>query len=385
MRFVNDPSERAASARARTTRSLAPLLLAAITFAAITLAGCGDIQTVEPYSPITDPAALFMSLTLDHGAINLSTTPPYDQLQITATPRDANGAAMEGLGAPTIRSSDTTKVWVTPDGVLQAREPGSGIRVIAELVAEGNVRHADTAIVNVTSDSAPHMLDVLSLDPVGDEAVWPMVPLQSVLGQVLFLFASGRSFQPAFDLKTLDSEGNPIPGLVVEYESLDPDIATLHPVYGNITLLQPGEARVVARTTAYGVTMADTTVFTVTLPIINAVSIQPGAQDGPPTVQPKTLTIRPGGYVFWSNLTSDSVSVTFDDPASAGVIEDICNGLGAAYPAHCDSGNIAPFMSDASSFFDNTRGRHFTEPGTYTFHIEPLGVTGKVVVTETLP
>jgi plastocyanin len=380
MRSVIDPPARVASARACTTRSLVPLLLVAMA-----LAGCGDIQPVEPYSPITDPAALFMSLELDHGAINLSTTPPYDQLQITATPRDANGAAMVGLAAPTIRSSDTTKVWVTPDGLLQAREPANGIRVIAELVAEGNVRHADTAIVNVTSDSAPHMLDVLSLDPVGDEAVWPMVPLQSVLGQVLFLFASGRSFQPAFDLKTLDSEGNQIPGLVVEYESLDPDIATLHPVYGNVTLLQPGEARVVARTTAYGVTIADTTVFTVTLPVINAVSIQPGAEDGPPTVQPKTLTVRPGGYVFWSNLSSDSVSVTFDDPASAGAIEDICSAFGATYPAHCDSGNIAPFMSDANSFFENTRGRHFTEPGTYTFHIEPLGVTGKVVVTETLP
>ena len=380
MRSVNDSPPRAVIARARTVRSLAALLLGAVT-----LVRCGDIQPVEPYSPITDPAALFMSLTLDHKAINLSTVAPFDELQLTATPRDANGAAMVGMAAPTIRSSDTTKVSVTPDGRLQARAPGDGIRVIAELVAEGNVRHADTAIVNVTSDSAPHMLDVLSLDPVGEEAVWPMVPLQSVLGQILFALSSGRSFQPAFDLKTLDSEGNPIPGLAVDYESLDPDIVTLHPTFGTITLLQPGDARVVVRTTAYGVSIADTTVFTVTLPMINAVAIQPGAQDSPPTVQPKTLTVRPGGYVFWSNTTADSVSVTFDDPENAHGIEEICSALGATFPAHCDSGNIAPFMSDEGSFFQNTRGRHFTEPGTYTFHIEPLGVTGKVVVTETLP
>ena len=380
MRSVNDSPPRAVIARARTVRSLAALLLGVVT-----LVRCGDIQPVEPYSPITDPAALFMSLTLDHKAINLSTVAPYDELQLTATPRDANGAAMVGMAAPTIRSSDTTKVSVTPDGRLQARAPGDGIRVIAELVAEGNVRHADTAIVNVTSDSAPHMLDVLSLDPVGEEAVWPMVPLQSVLGQILFALSSGRSFQPAFDLKTLDSEGNPIPGLAVEYESLDPDIVTLEPTFGSITLLQPGDARVVVRTTAYGVSIADTTVFTVTLPLINAVAIQPGAQDSPPTVQPKTLTVRPGGYVFWSNTTADSVSVTFDDPENAHGIEEICSALGATFPAHCDSGNIAPFMSDEGSFFQNTRGRQFTEPGTYTFHIEPLGVTGKVVVTETLP
>lgn len=380
MRSVNDLPARVATGRARTTRSLGLRLVMAVA-----LLGCGDIQPVEPYSPTTDPAVLFMSLTLDHGAINLSTAAPYDELQLTATPRDANGAPMNGLPAPTFRSSDTTKVWVTPEGLLQARKPGSRIQVIAELVAEGNVRHADTALVNVKSSTAPPRLAVLSLEPAGEEAVWPMVPVQSIPGLVLFLLSSGRSFQPEYTVKALDPVGNPIPGLVMAYESLDPDIADIHPVFGHATLLQPGEARVVVRTTAYGVSKADTTVFTVTLPLINAVIIEPGPEDGPPTVSPKTLMVRPGGYVFWKNLTSDSVSVTFDDPASAAQIEEICTGLGGTYPAHCDSGNISPFMTDASSFYDNTRGRRFMEPGRYTFHIEPLGVTGQVIVTETLP
>jgi hypothetical protein len=349
------------------------------------LAGCGSLEPVAPYSPTTDPSALFMSLTLDHGAINLSTAAPYNELKLTATPRDANGMPMPGLPAPTFRSSDTTKVWVTPDGLLQARQPGIQIQVIAELVADRNVRHADTATVNVTSSAPPPVLDVLSLEPVGEDAVWSMTSLESVFGQLLFYLASGRSFQPAFNLKALDPDGNPVPGLAIEYESLDPDVARIDPVMGNIGLIQPGEARVVARTTAYGVTMADTTLFTVTLPMIEGIWILRGPEGQPPTVTSKKVLIRPGGYVFWTNNTPDSVRVTFDDPASAERIEEICTAFGGTYPAQCESGNMAPFTGGESSFQDNTRGRQFKEPGSYTFHIEPLGITGQVVVTETLP
>lgn len=353
---------------------------------AAALVGCGDIQPVAPYSPITDPAALFVSLTLDHGAINLSTAAPYNELQLTATPRNGNGAPMEGLPAPTFRSTDTTKVWVTPDGLLQAREPGTEVRVIAEIVADGNVRHADTALVNVTSDATPPMLDVLSIEPTGDEPVWPMVAAQSTVGQLLFLLANGRSFQPTFTVRALDAESNSISDLLMEYEALEPEIADIHPTTGHVTLLRPGNARIVVRTTAYGVSKEDTAEFTVTLPVINGIMIQPGVgEDAPPTVSSQSLMVRPGGYVFWTNLTSDSVSVTFDDPASAAKIDELCTALGPAYPAHCDSGNIPPFMSDHNSFYDHTRGRRFMEPGTYTFHIEPLGVTGQVIVTETLP
>ncbi len=389
MRSPLSLAERALPARRSSTARIGGwLLLATI------LAGCGGLEPVAPYSPITDPAALYMSLTLDHGAINLSTAAPYNELQLTATPRDANGSPMSGLPASTFRSSDTTTVWVTPEGLLQARKPGNGVKVIAELLADGNVRHADTAMVNVTSNQTPPPLDVFSLEaadgfslePAGDSVVWSMVPIPgSTYGQLFFLFASGRSFQPAITVKALDPDGNPIPGLSIEYESLDPEVVHVDPVRGKIGLLQPGEARLVARTTAYGVTRADTTLFTVTLPLINGVLIQPGPNGGPPTVTSKSMVIRPGGYVFWTNQTPDSLRVTFDNPASAERIEELCTALGDAYPAHCESGNIRPFMSDANSPFDNTRGRQFKEPGSYTFHIEPLGITGRVVVTETLP
>ena len=370
----------AVAARRRTAPSLARWILTTAV-----LAGCGGLEPVAPYSPITDPAKLFMSLSIDHGAVNLSTAAPYDQLQLTATPRASGGVPMTGLAAPTFRSSDTTKVWVSPDGLLQARDAATDIQVIAELTADGNIRHADTALVNVTADPAPQMLDVFSLEPGNAEgAVWPMISLQSIFGQILFTMATGQSFQPAYSVRALDASGNAIPDLRIEYESLDPDTALVHPVFGHITLSQPGTARIVARTTAYGVSRADTTVFTVTLPVINGVLIQPGRRGAPATAQPSTLTVRPGGYVTWPNLTQDSVSITFDDPTGATAIEEYCTAFGGE---HCEGGDISNYMSVSPfALVDrSTRGRQFLEPGTFTWRIEPLGITGRVIVTETVP
>lgn len=351
--------------------------------ATIVLAGCGGLEPVAPYSPITDPTAMFMSLTLDHGAVNLSTAAPYDELQLTATPRNANGVAMAGLPAPTFWSSDTTAVWVTPDGLLQARGAGTEVLVVAELVADGNVRHADTTRVSVTTDAAPPTLDLVSIEPAGaDGAVWSMTTLEGFYGELLFLFSTGRSFLPTYTLRALDASGNEIYGLAFEYESLDPDTATIDPVNGGVTLIRPGQARIVARTTAYGVSRADTATFTVALPILNGAFIQPTV-DGSPALQPASLTVRAGGYVTWPNLTTDSVRIVFDDPAAASAIEEFCTAFGGAF---CESGDIANYMSeDPNAFFDRTRGRQFPEAGTYGYTVEPYGLTGRVVVTEALP
>ena len=368
-------------ARRRAVRSLRVWLAMAVT-----LAGCSNLDPVASYAPTTDPAALFMALTLDHRAINLAAVAPYAEFQLTATPRDARGEAMSGLASPTFRSSDTTRVWVTSDGLLQARKSGRNIKVIAELVADGNIRHADTAIVNVTTSTSPPMLDRLQIQPAGGEAVWHMQTssIAAGRGQILFAIAANRVLTNGIPpVSALDSTGASITGLALEYASLDPDIAQVSRS-GAVAALQPGEVRVVARTTAYGVTKADTMVFTVTMPIINGVLVAPGPSNGPPSVSATTVRIRPGGYVFWTNQTADSVSVSFDDPAGAGQIADICSGIGGAYPVHCDSGNIPPFMSTANDFFEDTRGRQFMEPGSYTYRIEPLGVTGQVIVSETL-
>ena len=383
MRSTHDLAARTDPTRGpRTIRLLARRLLAVAV-----LAGCSGLEPISSYSPITDPASLFMSLTLDYGAVNLAMAEPYDELQLTATPRDALGSPMDGLPAPTFRSSDTATVWVTPKGLLQARKPGNGVRVIAELVADGNIRHAVTAIVNVTTLATPPRLDVLSIQPATPEsAVWTMLPVQGFWG-ILILYTYAPEividFFPRLSLRALDANGEPISGLAIEYESLDPDIVAVDPTRGQISLpAQPGEARIVARTMAYGISKADTARFTVTLPRLHGVVIKPGRNNGPPIVALKMVMIRPGGYVVWSNLTTDSVSVTFDEPAGATAIAQLC----AALAVLCKGGDIPRFMGATSNDYTNhSRLRQFVEPGSYTFHIEPLGVTGRVVVADALP
>ena len=379
MRSTHDLAARTAPTRGpRTSRPLARRLLAVAV-----LAGCSGLEPISSYSPITDPASLFMSLTLDHGAVNLAMAEPYNELQLTVTPRNALGSPMDGLPAPTFRSSDTTGVWVTPTGLLQARKPGDGVLVIAELVADGNIRHADTAIVNVTTLTTPPTLDVLSIQPATPEsAMWSMFPIQGIYGAlILFIYAPeiGNDLFPRLSLRALDANGEPISGLAIEYESLDPDIVFVEPTNGSVSLpVQPGEARVVARTMAYGISKADTARFTATLPRLQAFFILPGRNNGPPIVEPKMVTIRPGGYVVWTNGTTDSVSVTFDEPAGATPIAPLC----AALAVFCKGGDIPRFMG----MTDTGSGlRQFVKPGSYTFHIEPLGVTGRVVVVDALP
>jgi len=96
------------------------------------LAGCSGLDPVATYEQLTDPAQLFMALTLDHPAVNLSTdatVPSYNTLQLTATPRNALGRPLTGLPAPTFhldKATDSTKVTVTPTGLVTAKSATTG-------------------------------------------------------------------------------------------------------------------------------------------------------------------------------------------------------------------------------------------------------------------
>jgi hypothetical protein len=362
--------------------------------AAALASGCGDLEPVAPYSPVTDPAQLFMALELDHAAVNLATFDGYRELQLTATPLDALGRPLSGLPAPTYRSSDTTRVFVTQDGLLQARRSASNVQVIAEIVAPGNIRQADTIFVNVRQTSvAPPVLDVLTLQPESPEdAVLGMVGFTGFLGIAQFLQAGGRNYVLQPRVRALDAAGAPISSLVFEYESLTPDVLSVSSrlgIQGWGNLLQPGEASVVVRTTAYGVTKVDTAHFTVTNPVIHGAIVEPGPA-GEPIVRPKTIVVRPGGYVFFTNNWTDSISVTFQEPAAAGQIPELCEGAGATYPWLCESGNIPNFRLDEpekgidelEDYFVVARGRQFSTPGTYSYTIEPLGSNGTIIVSD---
>ncbi len=379
------------------------------------LASCSSVEPVAPAAaPITDPAQLYMRLTLDHPAVTLSTAPGYQTLQLTATPRDALGNPMEGLPAPIFTSlDDTTKVKVTPGGLVSAIGTASapGLRVIATLTV-GSVTHKDTALIQVTELADPPMLDTLSIYPLrSDDAVWS-IPAGRGNGLLFQIFwETGIYTIPRVMPRTVTAIGSPIPGLLIEYASLDQAVATVGRRTGLVTLLRPGQVRIVAQAAAYGSFRADTATFTVTMPATNDFIVYPNAAGDPSFVAYPTegllleemanrglkmtneVRIVPFGIVSWSNRTNDVVDVVFDDPVHVVLPPAyLCDDLVPLYAElfgfpldACGEGNmILSGMSPDPNIlpgFNTVRFRQFPEPGVYPFHSARTGATGRVVVT----
>jgi len=305
---------------------------------------------------------------------------------------DASGAPMAGFSAPTFTSSDTANLWVTPTGQLQARGAATGITVIASLAASDNIRHADTAMVNVnvTTDPPP-VLASLSIHPIPpDSAVRifgiTLSPDEFAVRRTPF---SASALDWVLSAIIKDAEGNDMSGLSVEYRSLDEIVA--NPLVhwdGYVFVRRPGSVRMVARATAYGVTLADTVTFTVTWPIVQTVNV---GRHGP-VVDPDEVRLAPYGVVVWLNHLPDSVDVTFDDPTNVAlppaVVCDRLTLLVGAFGTgeHCGTGSflmrgIAPRDSVFSGEYWTTQVRQFPVPGVYRYHSERAGFTGRVIVT----
>jgi len=358
-------------------------MLCVFALGVLALGGCGDLQPVATFEPETDGAKLYGSLTLNHRAINLSTAAPYDTIRLTATPRNLRGEPLEGLPAPTFRSSDTVAVWVTPDGLVQARAATGGAQVIAEVVTGDNVRHADTAYVKVTSNPTPPKLASFSIAPESPEdSVWFMTSSTMNWAYVAYglLQAAGISFEPILPLRALDSDGNPVLGLEVDYVSLAPANISLDRRSGTVQSVfgPPGKVTLIARTTAYGVAKADTTTVTVVAPMFHGFVLLEDEEGF--RIEPTEVTLRAGGYVSWFNVstTGTAVGITFDDPTDVEIAADLCTAFGGFMPAFCEDGDIAPFFDEIPSL--SVRYRQFLEPGIYEFKTTVSGLKGRIRV-----
>jgi len=362
-------------------RPLAAKVFGLLTLGVLALGACGDLEPVTPFEPITDGSKLYGSLALNHRAINLTLTAPYDTIRLTATPRNLLGEPMEGLPAPTFRSLDTVSVKVTADGLVQARRVTAGVQVIAEIVTGDNIRHADTAIVKVVDTPAPPQLGSLEIvfsDP--EQAKWPMTTGEmGILADAYFSFGGLPS--PGARTVTVDVRdvaNAPIPGLEIDYVSLNPDKVQVNRRTGAVekVLGPPGEqATIVARTTAYGVTKADTAMITVQGPMSHAFLIAEAA--GNRMWSHHEVIVRPGAVVSWyyvANPAANPYNVIFSDPTGAEEVTELCTALGLFMPYMCTTGNIAFSGTTQASF------RRFNQPGVYDFTVPEHGVTGRVRV-----
>src|SRR5690242_5417028 len=78
--------------------------------------GCGHDAMSPAFDPLTQQ---FWAARLNHHAITMALTPPYNTLQLTVTPLTLTGAPLGTNGTVVYTSSDTT-VQVSPTGVLTA-------------------------------------------------------------------------------------------------------------------------------------------------------------------------------------------------------------------------------------------------------------------------
>lgn len=368
-----------------------------------TAVGCGNLEPIAPAEgPITDPAQLYMRLELDHPAITLDTATGYNTLQLTATPLDAHGAPLNGLPTPTYTSSDTASVLVTADGVIIAKRATAGLTIVAELVV-GPVRHADTAIVDVTTEVNPPKLTTFEITP--DSAVWSVLYWDHYeynkvkyldIARSMGIFSGMLKVNVRVVTVSNDADGNTMNPTQIEYRSLDPKIATVDRRSGEVTRSLPGQVRMVARTTAYGISKADTLAYTVTPLALRTISIHP-ALNGTPVFGWHEIVIPPYGIVLWANYLQDSADVTFDGPVDmATPPEGFCGWVdllamfGTLLPSSsCGTGNA--LFEPAGTAIDEhgmtvpapaAHVRQFPTPGIYGYRSTRTGATGRIVVAD---
>lgn len=333
----------------------------------------GEVAVAPP--PATDLQEFYWALTFDHHAVTLSTVAPYDTLTLTATPRNIDGEPLSGLPTPTFTSTDLERVQVSSEGVVQAIAPGNQIPVIATL-AHGNVVHVDTVLVTVTNTASPPVLDSLSFALDSAKVAYPGIQFLAVTAW--------------------DTSGAAIFGLPIHYTSSDPTIATIS-LFGSIVMLQPlqpGQVTIIATTTAYGITKADTVRFTIGQSVSANIAIVQRMDAGGVernVFVPGQITIGVGGDITWRNQTGIPTDVTFDDPTNILPVDRYCIPFYTEQdPEICESGNIAAFgvpqevdgVLDPTAFYHNLRARVFSEPGTYTYHSTSSGATGTIVVVD---
>lgn len=353
----------------RVPPSRATCLIAVVVL--IVATGCaGDAPVSPPAS--SDASTLYWALTLDHRAVTLSTTAPYDTIQLTATPRLVSGAPMSGAGAPTYTSLDLTRAEVSADGLVHALGLGDQIGVVASLT-QGNLTHADTVFINIT-DPPTAPLATFSIHPQPGDSAKRALSMGGVISPI-----------------ATDADGNPLADLSVDFESLDPTTAMIDRVSGQLSPVRPGRVTFVATLTAYGVTKADTLPYTIGYNLIFDMQTAPQITSSGQTVWgfvPNTITAGTGAEVLFINLAGPPIDVTFDDPtnvadpASGVELIPLCATLTPTYPDACGSGNIPAFARAAGDSTGNSavRLRSFPVPGTYTWHSTMFGTTGKIVV-----
>lgn len=343
---------------------------------------------------------LYWALTLDHHAVTLSmpTTPPYDTLTVTATPRNMRGEPLTGLPAPTYVSADVEQVLVTAAGVVVAAQPTPRPVAIVATLTTNNLKHSDTLWVKVVDEAAPPVLASLSIQPISpDSAKWGALGAKGAQG------LSGTFGLKPLVARAFDTGGAPIPDLLVDYRSSDPTTARID-FENKLIGVRPGRMTLYASATAFGVSKADTLPFRIGWPLVREIELSstaPAVGSSANVFTPSEIKVGTGGLVFFTNLSDMVADVTFADGslptiAAGNTFSEFANPamgqVGFSWQLLCvfiptlecgTGGNavipatFVPQVSTASSAL-----RVFSAPGTYEYQSTTHGVSGRITVVD---
>ncbi len=310
-----------------------------------------------PTGPIPEGTG-FWVLALNHDAITLSTTAPYDTIQLVATPLDANGDRIDGEQT-TVFSSTDRAVTVTPSGLVTG-VAATGFATITARMTVGQVTLTSTAYVRVLDAASPVAAKQLTITSTSPTVAvgWFTPP------------------NPVVSATVLDLNDAPIPDPMTRYRSSNGRAISVSD-NGTLSATNVGTTMIYASATVYGKRVTDSMEITAIHPRLAVVEVQYRTRDGVKVAifNPDSLTITRGADVVWANLRNDQVDVVFEDPSTAGAAQQtygkIMDRSGAA-------GNIPAWTP--TGIQDSYRVRNFAQPGTYRYRSALYNTSAIIVV-----
>ena len=379
------------------------------------LMGAGGCGSDVSGSSAAIPA--YWALRLDQHAITLAVTPPYNTIQLHATPVTPEGTPIQNVEPVQYRIlGGDTSVAVGAAGLVTAKLPSyqpasveASLGYLASAVVAsltiGGVTLADTAVVVVTATAPVVPLASLSIQP----------PPESIAvyrsGRWLNSGSTGRQ-----NVTQLDVHGDTIHNLNVHFASSKPNVASINTGVGSgpgdiSGYVVGGTVVITAQTWYYGVARRDSLQVTVGYPTTVGLSTIARTPFGSLTPElywfPLTTELAaPATVLFQNGSYTLPIDVVFDDPsdvkADTAFANQVCSFYRFCFPVTAP-GNIAPMSADtvgtgascAAAQFDGTtyvadstcrsyivkgeQSRLFVKPGTYTYHTR-YGNGGQIIV-----
>lgn len=332
---------------------------------------------------------LYWSLGLNQHAINIALTPPYNTVQLTATPLNPYGTPLSDIGTVTYTPIDTN-VTVTATGLVTARVATPITAVVATLrdAAQG-ITHTDTAYIQITATVPQLPFQRFSIQPpVGDSAKRSIDYIENTY-QNYGQFPWPARIADGSGTTVCDTTGCSI---LVAYRSSNTAVATISNITplsfvpaGVVQAVDTGATTLSAQTLAYGTELRDSVTFRIGYELLDHIDVI-GQWPTQPSgfLAHSTEVLGIGAVVTFCDYFLQPMDVVFDQPSAADTasIEDYPYVGTNVFGPTTGTGNIPSIGGDTlimTDIFSPTNdvvadcaARRFRQGGTYHWHSTKL-------------